>query len=187
MVNLLITHKIGFRSSNTNPRVKPSSWAHNLWPFFYEQENSHVPDVCKSIWGRRKQLSWRHQQGHQLVQLSPERNHNSTFIVMDRSLVVLAVLTHSPLLLSPACLWTHEISWRHGNLLRDWTMATNLVKEPLLKGGFNRPAAIADTLLLFCFLRWAGGKKNRSFSTFLCSREFREHFFALLYWITLKF
>lgn len=41
---------------------------------------------------------------------------------------------------SLSCLWIHEINWRHGNMLRDWTMATNLVKDPLLKGDFNKPA-----------------------------------------------
>lgn len=49
--------------------------------------------------------------------------------------------TASLLLLSSPSLCIHEIDcWRHGNMLWDWTMATNLVKEPFLKGGFDKPA-----------------------------------------------
>lgn len=70
---------------------------------------------------------------------------------MERSLVVLAELTHSPLLLSPAWLWIHEINWRHGNMLQDWTMATNLVKEPLLKGGLTNQQPSLTHFCCFAF------------------------------------
>lgn len=145
MVDLLITTKIGFRSWNTNPRVKPSSSTHNLWPFFYGQEFSNVTDVrnvCRSI-----------------VQLSSERKNKTTFIFMKRSLLVLAELTLAPPLLGPACRWMHEIAWRHGNMLRDWTMATNLVREPLLKGGLTNQQPSRTHFC--CFALWDELEKEK--------------------------
>lgn len=60
------------------------------------------------------------------------------FVWREASLSSLSYNTFfSSLLFSSPSLWIHEINCcRHGNMLRDRTMATNLVKEPLLKRVF---------------------------------------------------
>lgn len=60
----------------------------------------------------------------------------SSLIGLERSLAVSWLRVRArlfSLLLCPPCPWTHEMNWRHGNMPRDRTMATDLVKGPLLK------------------------------------------------------
>lgn len=83
---------------------------------------------------------------------------------MKRSPVVLAELTHSAPLLGPAWGWIHEIARRHGNMLRDWKMATNLVREPLLKGGLTNRQPPLTHFCCFAFWHELEKEKQRLFN-----------------------
>lgn len=89
---------------------------------------------------------------------------------MEGSLAVLAELTHFPQLLSPPCLWIHNMNWRQETCSGIARRPPILLKS-LIKRGFHEPAAIGDTFLLFCFLGWAGARKAGAFQPFFAQKN----------------
>lgn len=150
---------------------------HNLWPFVSEQEISPVPDVCNRY----------------PCEISAEgtgSSSNSPLSRLWKEAWLSSLSSHSlPPLLSPACLWIHEINWRHGNMLRDWMMATNLVKEPLLKGGLTNRQPSLTHFCCFAFCDELEEEKRDLFNISLWRKiSHLTLFFLFLFfhWIMLK-